>query len=317
MEKVTFTTEVKEEICSLDFGARELLSLMSGFCKVNGVLGLSNGQMSLILKTENSKIAKLVYSSLKKLFNVTPSYTYSKNMNFDKSSVFHIIVNDKTMEILEKMELMEDGMPSNPRTLVLEDGLRYFLTGAFLASGSVNSPSSKNYHLQMVVFTEEDGKYFLKLLNRFRNDKAMNFKTIQRRNRVVLYLKKADQIATFLSIVFSYNCLFEFENIRIEKDFLNSENRIQVCYNANYKKSLLKGEIQCEEINKLKSTGVFDLLLEKEKIVGEIRLLNPDASLSQISDILLNEYHITLSKSGVNHIFSKIHSKYEDLINER
>lgn len=317
MEKITFTTEVKEEICSIEFESHQLLSLLSGFCKVNGVLGLSNGRVSLLLKTENSKIAKLLYTSFKKLFDVSPTYTYSKNMNFDKSSVFHITINEKTMEILERLELMSEGMPSNPHNLVLEDGLRYFLTGAFLASGSVNSPSSKNYHLQMVVFTEEDGKYFLKLLNRFRNDKSMNFKTIQRRNRVVLYLKKADQIATFLSIIFSYNCLFEFENKRIEKDFLNSENRIQVCYNANYKKSLAKGEKQCEEIRYLKDAGVFELLLEKEQIVGEIRLLNPDASLTQISDILLNDYQIKLSKSGVNHIFGKIHSKYEELVYER
>ena len=65
---------------------------------------------------------------------------------------------------------MKDGMPSNPQNIVKEDGLRYFIIGAFLASGSVNSPTSKNYHLQMVVFTEEDSKYFLKLLNRFRNE---------------------------------------------------------------------------------------------------------------------------------------------------
>ena len=179
-------------------------------------------------------------------------------------------------------------MPASPSKLVLEEGLRYFIAGSFLASGSVNSPNSKNYHLQMVVFTEEDGKYYLKLLNRFRNNKAMEFKTISRRKRVVLYLKKADQIATFLSIVFSHNCLFEFENARIEKDFINSENRIQICYNANYQRSLAKGEEQCNQIQALKDNGVFYSLNEKERLVAEIRLENPDLSLKQIGEILLN-----------------------------
>lgn len=313
MEKVTFTSLVKEEICSIDFEDRELLIMLSGFCKVNGNLSLSSSGMSLHFKTENSKVAKWVYLSFKKLFNVSPSYTYSKKMNFDKSSVFNISINENVMDILEKLELMEDGIPSNPSKLVLEEGLRYFIAGSFLASGSVNSPSSKNYHLQMVVFTEEDGKYYLKLLNRFRNNRAMEFKTISRRKKVVLYLKKADQIATFLSIVFSHNCLFEFENARIEKDFINSENRIQICYNANYQRSLAKGEEQCQEIQQLKDNGLFSLLTEKEQLVAQIRLDNPDMSLKQIGEILLTDYDIRLSKSGVNHIFGKIHDKYKEL----
>lgn len=313
MKKITFTSMVKEEICSIDFDDKELLIMLSGFCKVNGNLSLTNGGMSLTLKTENSKIAKWVYLAFKKLFNVTPSYTYSKKMNFDKSSVFNITINENVLDILEKLELMEDGMPSNPTKLVLEEGLRYFIAGSFLASGSVNSPTSKNYHLQMVVFTEEDGKYYLKLLNRFRNNRSMEFKTISRRKKVILYLKKADQIATFLSIVFSHNCLFEFENARIEKDFINSENRIQICYTANYQRSLAKGEEQCMEIQKIKEAGVFGLLTEKEQLVANIRENNPDFSLNQIGDFLLKEYNIKLSKSGVNHIFSKIHDKYKEL----
>lgn len=317
MEKVTFTSLVKEEICSIDFDDRELLIMLSGFCKVNGNLSLSNLGMSLNFKTENSKVAKWVYISFKKLFNVTPNYTYSKKMNFDKSSVFNISINENVMEILEKLELMEEGMPSNPSKLVLEEGLRYFIAGSFLASGSVNSPSSKNYHLQMVVFTEEDGRYYLKLLNRFRNNKAMDFKTISRRKRVVLYLKKADQIATFLSIIFSHNCLFDFENARIEKDFINSENRIQICYNANYQRSLAKGEEQCRQIQLLKDNGEFYSLTEKEQLVANIRLENPDLSLKQIGEILLTEHDIKLSKSGVNHIFGKIYDKYKELEYDR
>ena len=134
--------------------------------------------------------------------------------------------------------------------------------------------------------------------------------------RVVLYLKKADQIATFLSIVFSHNCLFEFENARIEKDFINSENRIQICYNANYQRSLAKGEEQCNQIQALKDHGIFYSLNEKERLVAEIRLDNPDLSLKQIGEILLNEHDIKLSKSGVNHIFSKIYDKYKELNND-
>lgn len=310
METMTFTSKVKEEICSLTLERRELLSLISGFCKVNGILTLSSTGMSLNLRTENSKIAKMVYSAFKTLFNVTPKYTYSKKMKLDKGSVFYITISDKTNEILEELELLEDGMPAYPHSLVLEERLRYFCAGAFLASGSVNSPMSKSYHLQIVVFTEEDGKYFLKLFNRFKNEKMMNFKMLKRKNRFVLYLKKAEIISTFLSIIYAHECMMEFENIRIEKDFFNSDNRIQVCYNANYRKSQLKGEEQCKEIQYLIDNNAFSLLSEKEQYVAELRLNNQDASLVQIRDLLLENYHINLSKSGINHLFSKIHDCY-------
>ncbi len=310
----TFTTLVKEEICLLELNKEEQLSLLSGYCKVNGILNLIGP--TLTLRTENSKVAKLIFTLFKSLFSVIPSFTYSRKVNFDKGSVFQISINDNVMEILEKLELFSDGLPSNPHSLVLEERLRYFFAGAFLASGSVNSPSSKNYHLQMVVFNEDDAHYFLKLLNRFRNNKAMDFKALPRRNRYVLYLKKADQIATFLSIIYSHDCLLEFENARIEKDYFNSENRIQVCYNANYQKSLAKGEQQAKEIEYLKKVGVYDLFLEKEKIVADIRLANLDYSLNQIANCLKDEYQIVLSKSGVNHILNKFHEKYQELVNE-
>ena len=36
-------------------------------------------------------------------------------------------------------------------------------------------------------------------INRFRNEKYMNFKMISRKTKYIIYLKKADQIATFLT----------------------------------------------------------------------------------------------------------------------
>ena len=313
MKKETFTYEVKEEIVSYEYSKEELLPLLSGFIKVNGALSFRDRKKYLTLKTENSKIAKLIYNSLKVCFDVAPSFSYSRKMKLHKNVVYHIIIQEKIDYILETLELSDGVFSSFPKNIVLEEGLRLFLSGVFLASGTVNSPMSDNYHLQMVFSSEDTARNVLKLLNRFRNEKYMNFKMISRKTKYIIYLKKADQIATFLTIVGAPNNMFEFENSRIEKDFINSENRLTICLTANYQKTLKKSMEQIEDIEFLKSRFLDISLNEKENAVMDLRVKYPEAPLKQISELLLEEYSINLSKSGVNHIFQSLHEKAEKL----
>ena len=316
MKKETFTYEVKEEIVSYEYSKEELLPILSGFIKVNGVLSFRDRKKYLTLKTENSKIAKLVYNSLKVCFDVSPSFSYSRKMKLQKNVVYHIIIQEKIDYILETLELSDGVFSSFPKNIVLEEGLRLFLSGVFLASGTVNSPMSDNYHLQMVFSEEDTARNVLKLLNRFRNEKYMNFKIITRKTKFIIYLKKADQIATFLTIVGAPNSMFEFENSRIEKDFINSENRLTICMTANYQKTLKKSLEQIEEIEYLKSISQDLSFSDKEKAIMDLRVKYPEAPLKQISDLLLEEYGIKMSKSGVNHVFQSIHEKVEKLRKE-
>ena len=313
VKKETFTYQVKEEIVSSSYTKEELLPLLSGFIKVNGTLSYRDKKRFLTLKTENSKIAKLIYNSLKLCFDVAPSFSYSRKMKLQKNVVYHIILQEKIDQILKDLEIMDGYFSIFPKNLVLEDGLRLFIAGAFLAGGTINSPTSDNYHLQMVFSEEDTARNTLKLINRFRNDKHMDFKILERRNKYVLYLKKADQIATFLAVVGAPNNMFEFENSRIEKDFINSENRLTICLTANYQKTMKKALEQIEDIEYLKSRHIDVMLNEKENAIMNLRLENPEAPLQQISDMLLENYAIKLSKSGVKHIFTSLHEKAEKL----
>lgn len=306
MKRGSFTQDVKEEICSLEMNELQTKALLSGFVKTNAVISKEMHQISL--NTENSKIAKLIFQCFQSIYHITPSFNYQKKMKLDKCVVYHIKLIDEDFKILKDLQLFNGEERINPRELVLDNtGLRSFISGVFLASGSVNSPKSENYHLQMVVNNENDGKYLIKLLNRFHNERSMDFKMISRRNRYVVYLKKADQIANYLAVCNACVSLMEFENVRIQKDFINSDNRYQICFNANYQKTMNKALEQLKDINLIKEKGGFDLLEEKQQIVANIRLNNTDVPLSQISELIKEEYGIVISKSSVNRIFMKIH----------
>ena len=284
MKRGSFTQTVKDEICTLEYSDAQLLGLLSGFIMTNGRVDFDNDVISM--STENAKIAKLIYKSINHLFNISPIFTYSKKMKLDKCVVYHIKIVSCIEPMLEQLELYREREEIVPHDLILDNGLRTFIAGVFLASGSVNSPNGDNYHLQMVVDTEQDARFLIKLLNRFRN---------------------ADQIANFLAVINASSSMLQFENVRIEKDFINSDNRYQICYNANYQKTLEKANEQIRDINIIEEKLGIKNLTEKEQAIAKIRLENIDIPLSQIADILLDEYQIKMSKSSVNRVFISLH----------
>lgn len=315
MKKSTFTQDVKEEICSVEFTNLQYLGLLSSFIMINGDFVDEENEQKIILSTENAKIAGLLYKALNQTFGIAPLFNFTKKMKLDKGTVYHVTIKDKVQEITSYLQLCdEEGYPTFPDELIQEkDVLRAFISGAFLASGSVNSPTSDNYHLQIVVNDEESAKYLIKLLNRFRNDKNMDFKYISRRSKYVVYLKKADQIANFLAVSYANVAMMDFENVRIQKDFINSDNRYQICFNANYEKTIAKAKEQIEDIKLIEEKNELIHLKEKDRIIARIRLDNPEAPLSEIVNIAKENENINVSKSGVSRIFASFHDLAESL----
>ena len=306
MKHGSFSQTVKEEITSFEYTNEQYLALLSGFIKTNGIISISSKKMTLSLQTENSKIAKLIYKAISYVFNATPQFSYSKKMKLDKCVIYHVNINDKVEEILKELQIADGLFPLTPKEILENDNARFYISGVFLASGSVNPPSSSSYHLQMVVSKEEDAKFLIKLLNKYKYDRSMDFKYILRRNKYVVYLKKADQISTFLALINAPLTMLDFVNARAEKDFINNENRIQICFNANFQKSLLKSSEQIEDINLIKKKYGLVHLSEKEQEIANARLENPEAPLSSLVTIL-KEKNIQISKSGISRIFNKFH----------
>lgn len=309
MKKSTFTQEVKEEICENDFTNLQYLCVLSSFLLINGNFIDEGEERKIVLSTENAKIAKLIFKALKQTFFVAPTFTYSKKMKLNKCVVYHITIKEKLDEIMSYLELVdEEGYAIFPKNIITEfEELRAFIAGLFLSSGSVNSPSSENYHLQITVNDEDTAKYIIKLLNRFRNEKSMDAKYVKNRNKYIVYLKKADQIANFLAVVYANSSMMSFEDERIKKDFINSDNRYQICLNANYQKSITKSMEQIEDIKIIEKNYSLSQLSEKEQIIAKARKENIEAPLSELTVILQKEYGIIISKSGLCRAFANIH----------
>ena len=206
--KVSFTQKVKEELCSIPFSDEHLRAFLAAFIKVNGHLTFSSGRASIVCKTENAKIAKFIYQSINRIYGITPRFSYSKEMNFKKRVTYSVIIEEGDYIIGDLEISFLDGKIAK-NIVCNDDMISGYVSGAFLASGSVNSPKNSNYHLEISLNDESYARWFSKLLLKYKGTEFTP-KIVQRRNNFVVYLKKAQQVADFLSMIGCVDKTLEF-----------------------------------------------------------------------------------------------------------
>ena len=308
--KVSFTQKVKEEITTLPFSDEHMRALLSAFVRINGSLSYYEGQSRIILKTENAKIAKYIYHAIDRLYGIVPKFAYSKTMNFKKKLSYSVIVNEGDYLIGDLEINFLDGKISK-NIVGNDDKISGYVSGAFLASGSVNSPKNSNYHLEISLNNENYAKWFSKLLLKY---KATEFtpKIIKRRNAYVVYLKKSQQVVDFLSMMGTTNATLEFENIRIDREFSSIGNRLQNLDSANYTKTTSAASKQINDIQIIdKVLGIKNVQNEKQRELMKIRLEHDDYSLLELANELSIVLGTPVSKSNINHLFRAIHQMAE------
>ena len=298
-------TDIKNEIVRCEYSPSEKIALLSALIKINGTLSMGNKSIVVDIRTENAKTAKLIFLIIKEKYNIECRLLVSKKNKLNKNNVYIAQIRNNSLEILEDLEIYKDGsLEALPTMKILkkENDKRAYLAGCFLASGSINDPSSKNYHLEVSTSYLRHAEYLQKMISKFN----LNPKTIKRRNKYIVYIKKSEEISDFLRIINSQLGVLEFEEERINKDYWNSNNRLNICEISNEVKTLNSAKEQVEAISKIYNYKKEYLLDQKDKQIAEIRLSNPEANLQEIADIYTAKYDKPLSKSGVNHRIRKI-----------
>lgn len=306
--KVSFTQKVKEELCTIPFSDEHLRAFLAAFIKVNGHLLIRSGQSSIVCKTENAKIAKFIYRSIDRIYGITPRFSYTKEMSFKKRTTYYVNI-DEGEYIIGDLEIsfIEGKIAKN--IVANDDMISGYVSGAFLASGSVNSPQNSNYHLEISLNDESYAKWFSKLLLKYKGTEFTP-KIVARRNNYVVYLKKAQQVVDFLSMMGCTNKTLEFENIRIDREFSSIGNRLQNLDSANYTKTTNAAEKQIEEIKLIdKYLGIENVQNKKLQVLMRLRLEHDDFTLFELAQEMSKELDTPISKSNVNHLFRAIHEK--------
>lgn len=184
--------------------------------------------------------------------------------------------------------------------------IKSILRGSFLSSGCITNPNS-DYHLEVLFKNKALAEYYFNLLSVLDFSPKLLKRNIGKSHIYVIYIKEADQISMFLSILGADVSLLKFEQIRVEKDVKNNINRSVNCETANLSKTIRAAVIQLSAIEKIKQKGKYELLNEKLKEVASLREKHKEENLENLANML------KITKSGLKHRLDKIIEIAEEL----
>ena len=318
MRKQSFTREVKEELCSNEYPSQDRLrALLAAYIRINGSLVFRDKKSYLSLSSENAKISAFIYKTLNDIYKSDARLIYETKTNLGKNRIYTIEIQEASETILEDLDISFLEGKINKNIVRNDDTISGYLAGAFLASGSVNSPATSNYHLEIALNSENYAKWLSKLFSKYKNS-DIEPKIVKRREQFVIYFKKSDQISNFLIMIGAVSSCLEFEDARMNRDLVNSQNRLTNMDTANMKKIYETGLRQVEEIKLIgKVVGIENIENNKIRLLCSLRLENESASLVDLAELMSEKLGKDITKSNINHLFRSIHEMYQRYSNGR
>lgn len=306
---MSYASEVKKELTTLEVHFGNAKAELMALIRMNGSLGLSNHRFILNVQTENPATARRIYSLLKQFYDVESELLVRRKMKLKKNNLYIVRLNKGSDYVLKDLDIL-DGFQLKetvPLDFLDDDAkVRSYLRGAFLATGSVNNPETSSYHLEIYSLYEDHNQTICEMMNRY----SLNARTAKRRSGYITYLKEAEKIADFLSLIGATSSMLKFEDVRIMRDMRNSVNRIVNCENANFNKVADAANRQIESIKYLdKKIGLNNLPVKLQEI-AIARMAHPEVSLKELGELVPGGL---ISKSGVNHRLRKIMEQAEKM----
>lgn len=288
---MSFSAQIKEELSKINNLANK--ELVKAEC-----IGY--------LITNNTSIEKnKIRYSTENEYNINRFHKLLANLKIEydiqiQGKTYTISLKKQEIELIEyadkKIQLRQE-MIQTMDIKKEENRIKAFVRGAFLGGGSLNNPNN-SYHLEIVFSTKQNAVIVSELIKQF----GIQSKLLQRKKSYSVYIKDSEEISKFLAFIGANKAVLEFEEIRVVRDTRNNINRIVNCETANLNKTVNASVEQINSIIFLKQQNKFEELAETLKEIAQLRIENPEATLSELGTMLQNP----LGKSGVNHRLKKI-----------
>jgi len=306
---MSFARTVKEELVTVPVELDEQLAEFSAFLNLNTEFHIESKHKMLDFKTNNPTVARRFLQLVRTLYQAETSLITQKQNKLKQRQTVIIRIQSKVEDIINEHGMFDNPIENQELTTQSPEAKRAYLRAAFLSGGSVNHPKTAEYHLEIFSKDSDQIVFIQQLMNYF----DLNAKITKRRQGFIVYLKDAEHISNFLQVSGAQNSLFQFEDIRIKRDFNNSINRVMNCEIANEKKVFIAANEQLDDIEVIEKFIPEHHIDEKMKMVMNLRKQNPESSLVDLTLVYEQLYGESISKSGLNHRLIKIRQLAEQI----
>lgn len=283
-KQVSFSHFIKNEIIEYEWSKEQLGILFFAFLRTNGTYKKSKYVFTTSLVEWEKKINGmfLEYYGLK----IKPTRT--------KTLIKYEITD---VDFLENFANKIGDLVVNS-----DEELKAYLAGSFVGKGWVSKPSTRFYHFEIRVRNLSHSLDIQEAMD------ALGIKTvtIQKNGWYYTYVKKAKEISKLIIAFNASQSMMIFEDARIERDFMATYKKMESIENYNLEKTIEKAKIQLACIELIKSKELEKFLSKNENEIMELRVENPNYSLSELQ-IAFNEINqLDISKSTINNWLNKI-----------
>lgn len=302
---MSFTSDVKNELTRNLATTGTLLALV----RMNGSVGIFGG-LTLSITTENAGTAKYIYQMLLELYEIRAEIRVHQKTTLSKNRVYTVYIEEGAAELLDELSLADSLMLDNgvPEFVKNDEFIKKdYLRGAFLSAGSVHNPEKGDYQLSIANVYQEHAEDLQTMFQDF----GLNARVIERKNRWILYLSRAEEIMDFLTLIGAMKARLKFEEAKIVREMRGLANRQSNFENANITKSVTAAQEAIEAIHFLNEKKELEQLPEQLTEIARLRLENPEATIKELGEML----DPPLGKSGVNHRIRKLVEQANNLKN--
>lgn len=287
--------ELARDLCTHICCAKS--ELTAALLSSGGISYRGKRRYALSLTAADGAVVRRYFALLKQFWGITAQIRtlFSESLNQTRYQL--MIPEEESLRLLEELRLLDENALFGVRQLPDPELVKYscckksFVKGAFLMVGAVSNPD-KEYHLEIAAPTEEFAKFVIEMMNYF----EISAKNTCRKSKYVVYLKRAEELSSVLTLLGAANSVLHLENVRIKKDVSNQVNRQMNCDTFNINRTMNAAEAQIQDIRYLEEEIGLDKLPVSLKEIAEVRINNPETSLSGLGELL----NPPISKSGVN-----------------
>lgn len=291
--------EMARELCQRDCCARAELAaalLASGGIAVR--FGGGALRYTLTVTATEAAVVRHYFQLLKHRFGVTAQIVTLKSNSLSGVTRYRLLIpEDDAGRLLEEIGLKDEEALFGVRAVPGEgiaDGdccRKAFLKSAFMLSGALTNPEVE-YHFEIGAPSADFAEFVVKILQYY----DISAKSLCRKAKNVVYLKKGSDIADLLTLMGASQAVLAMQNVQVKKEVSNRVNRQFNCDAANIGRTAATAVRQLEDIQYIDQEIGLDKLPASLREIALLRLEKGSASLSDLGELLKKP----LSKSGVN-----------------